>query len=267
VAILRAYFDESGTHVRSRVITIAGVVATPKRWVRLSRSWWDVLGRHGVRGEFKAAECVRGFKQYETWLPDRRDALRVALARLIDEHGLFAVGMSVPREEFEREVRDYTTSETPAYDPYIWCMRMCLETIALDPLRGSRRVACVFDAGHGGQIRAFDHFQAIRSKQRGWEKVYFASLNAAPSDEYPPLQAADLLAFELRCNADQHLHGTELERPNLAGVFKRLPIRTGYLSGAALAGFRRQLQAMAQRDTWLAWEEFAATLPSPRCGA
>src|SRR3989442_14766969 len=100
--VLRAYFDESGTNPGSRLVTMVGVLATPKRWRLLSRAWWAVLERHGVKGEFKADECVRGLAPpYNGWSPRERLAFRARLGSLIDEHAVYASVVSMLRADFD----------------------------------------------------------------------------------------------------------------------------------------------------------------------
>jgi hypothetical protein len=262
--VLRAYFDESGTQSRDRIITVAGIVATERRWRRLSVAWNDTLHRFGVVGEFKAAHCTRGTHQYESWPLPKCTALRVALARLINGHGLYAVGISISHDEFVDEVKRFSSPGTPAHDPYVWCMRTCLEVMAGEPTRKSRRIACVFDEGFGGQRVAFEHFKNVRRLQwESWGRVFYGSLNAAPSDEYPPLQAADLMVYELRHHTDSYVKGTPKDAASLAAVFAeppRMPITSGHMSRRHLAGVRRELEARQHYINWCAWEEYAVAL-------
>jgi hypothetical protein len=49
--ILAAYFDESGKHHGSKVLTVAGYVSTPERWLAFEKEWKVALA------ELNLARC------------------------------------------------------------------------------------------------------------------------------------------------------------------------------------------------------------------
>jgi hypothetical protein len=59
LALLRAYFDDAGTHRRSEVTSIGGLIGTAEAWTELEADWGDVLDRfkeYGLKA-FHAYDC------------------------------------------------------------------------------------------------------------------------------------------------------------------------------------------------------------------
>jgi hypothetical protein len=246
VVVLRAYFDESGTHARSRIVTVVGVVATPKKWRAFTRLWWQTLKVAGVKGEFKSDECVRGLGQYEGWPMGTRRQLRAQLGRLIDDHAIYASVVSMLRADFKAEIVPHATKGDLWEDPYPWCLRACLEYIAKTEKRAGRRVACVADEGHGYQSRFFEYFPKLK-QAKNWRQV-FVSLTAAASEDYAPLQAAEWLVYEARHTTDQHVYGTPKRWGSLIQCFEKMEIEGGNFSGKSLRGLMENRRQLVERE-------------------
>jgi Protein of unknown function (DUF3800) len=237
--VLRAYFDESGTTGGARIMTVVGVVATPARWKLLERAWRRMLKAEGIR-EFKAADCVAGENEFEGWSQRRRDAFRSALAREIDRRALVAVACGLVRKDFRAWVLDHSHKTSWARNAYMWCLRGALETLAYSAHRGRQRVAVVLDEGVGGQDKAIRHFRRAMEKDAELQAAFFGSFTTAASIEFAPLQAADLMAYELRHHAERK-QGIPKRYASLSPAFHRLPIEGGVFDGESWEAIQRDL--------------------------
>jgi hypothetical protein len=265
LAVLHAYFDECGTDGRSRLVTVVGILATPKRWRLLSGEWWRVLHESGVQGEYKAAHCVLGDEQYATWPEYRRRRLRLQLGKLIDEHAVYAVTVSMLRDEFEAAIFHYARKGHLWRDPYPWALRSCLEFIAKASARGNQRVACVVDEGHGAQKRFFSEFPSLK-RTKGWDRV-FISLTSAPSHRYAPLQAADWLVYECHHHTDRGVYGIQKRYEGMLNRFRKIEIDGGYYMREKLAAFMRGIEEHIARESREFWEEWLEVVREEGPGA
>src|SRR5438093_13725166 len=82
---LAAYFDESGTHNGSKVLTLCGVVSPVSQWERLGAAWQRLLEKERLPF-FHAADCVGGYDLYEDWPEERRERVYSAFLSLVTRH-------------------------------------------------------------------------------------------------------------------------------------------------------------------------------------
>jgi hypothetical protein len=251
--MLRAYFDESGTHPNSRIAVMAGLLSSPLHWESLSRSWRRTLKRYGVEGEYKGAHCLHGEGAFAHLAQPRRNRLRVDLGRIVQRHVRYVCVVGVLRDDFRAEVARMVGRGITFSDPYPWCVRTCLEYIAKSKARGRHKVACVFDAGHGFQRRMFDYFPTLYNAKK-WGDIFYPSLTAAASDRYAPLQAAEWCVYELRQDMDHQYLGTQLRYDCYSGMLRDMT-EGGHFDRDALRGLVRPLFAYHQRGTWDLFEQ------------
>lgn len=74
LAVLTAYFDESGIHEGSKVFALAGYLAPQEMWTRLERQWNRTLEEYEI-SFFHMTDCENGFAQFEGWPKAKRQEL------------------------------------------------------------------------------------------------------------------------------------------------------------------------------------------------
>lgn len=257
LAVLRAYLDESGTGPRSRLISVAGVVAGPGRWRIFSKEWIGLLRSYGVTCEYKAEWCIKGTHGFSHLLRPDRNRLRKELGQVMDRHIRFGVYASVLADDFQQEIARHMKQDHTFRDAYTWCVRMCLEFIVKAPQRGSAKIACVLDEGHGFLDRFIEYFPTLWTAQK-WEKKFFRSLTKASSDQYPPLQAADWLVSECRHDLDQQVFRVRKKYPGFAGSFDKKWIHGGYFNAKRLREYISLLCEYERREVRQIWEQVIA---------
>lgn len=264
LVMLRAYFDESGDHPKARETVVVGLLASPTQWKWLAKAWRRTLRRAGVRGEYKAAKCLRGEAPFDHLGPTERDQLRVSLGRIIDRYVPYAAVVGCIRDDFESEVLTHIDRRPrhPLNDMWTWCGRSCLEYIVKTPKRRDTPVACVFDRGHASEAMLFAHMHEV-CRAHGWSKV-LPTLTSAPSDQVPGLQAADWLVSEVRHDMDHQVFGARKRHNGFAGMFDRMAIDGGILSRDNIRALMAPVFAGTQRLNFEAW---AATCADEEAGA
>ncbi len=187
--MLSVYLDDSGSHDESTVCVLAGAVSPPDRWERLTRLWVSVLAAFGVT-DFHASDCANGGGSFRGWAADRRYDLYGRLARITRRHVAFrtwvAVFMDDYRANFLREKRESL--------PISICAMGCASRLRPLALGRDIYIPYVFDhAPKAGRIyRVFEDL--IRQGKRDFYRMGMLSKGVRVAS--PPLQAADLIAYE-----------------------------------------------------------------------
>ena len=273
MAVLKAYFDESGTDRNSPWITLAGWVTERDRWRHLSTGWRRVLKGPPEVPEAKGADMEARRGAFEGWTDRQVQDFRWNLSRRIDAQVRFGVSISVQRGDYERVIvptlPPYEEHPFGAFrDPYVWLMTSAIGMVMeSEHLKPNERVHFIFDEGHEGQGKAEDFFYWMHDMEtdRGRAARIVKRFTKVSSFEFPPAQAADLLAWG--CN-----HGIRKDRPvnrpfieirSILGI--RTPVRggdydadglntslfsTGYGGEAGLRRWERRGRRRGLEDAW-----------------
>jgi hypothetical protein len=212
--MLSAYFDESGTHRESSICVVAGLVASPDQWDRLTRSWQRVLDSASIT-DFHASDCTTGGGIFRGWSPKEREQLYCRFVDIIRRAVAFRVWTAVVMDDFHLHYDDKKEKL-----PYRLCAIGCgsrLRWLAMK--RGSAFVIpYVFDQGEKGKWM-YAAFDRLIAKRRGAYYYRMGSLAKGDRLSVLPLQAADLHAYEVyRYFADQMRTGCHEARRSFAAL-------------------------------------------------
>lgn len=188
------FFDESGTQETGGYICLAGFVIKEEKLQEFNAAWNAALAKHGA--PFLHTTDLANFKrEFREWTPQRRNALMADLMEVIHQAGrIAAVGAVMSIDDynsFSQKDRDRM------HGPFFPLFQEVIQGAALE---------AYFD-GPGTQVRM------VYSKQQefGPDAAKLAvilrrldrhrrigPLTFQNMRDVPMLQAADLLAFELR---------------------------------------------------------------------
>lgn len=196
---LICYGDESGIHDEAPVFVLAGWIAPEDEWAGFMPRWRDALriAGHPEGVPFHMTDFGSSRRAFEGWSDDRRLGLITSLIDVIVGTNVFGCGMVVDRE---RARSLGVGGEWFATEPYT----------ASFPLFESHcfsRGGAFFDAGPRisfvmDRQEVFGHaMKTTHDSRRGAPNPIseqMGSLEFRDSLGNPPLQAADLLAFEIR---------------------------------------------------------------------
>jgi hypothetical protein len=195
VTVFRAFLDESGTHDESPVITVAGYVARPGKWREFVPKWERVLRPSGIK-VFHSVDCNAFRKEFEGWDRERRDALVRRLLPLLP--GIEGVGLAIgivlrDLDELlkEREyLREYLGS------PYQACLQWWLQSLIGEMQKKNNRepVAVVHEENQYAK-EAKAAYDWVRQRHDTYRQLVSFSFGA--KQEFVPLQAADILAYDV----------------------------------------------------------------------
>jgi Protein of unknown function (DUF3800) len=263
--VLHAYLDDSGTHDSSPVCVVAGYFGSERHWTTFDAKWRAILDSFGIE-EFHANKfwaCVEGANvtEFRGWDDAKCGSLIRSLLNLISESKrIYPVGCLVDMNEWKSLTRDERAFLTGArYDSASGSLKSpgaanktyflpFLTTIAdaLDHCNWGQLMHFTFDASKSFSAYALDYFQQIKATQmdnfRKMGEIFFAD-----SKKATPVQAADLLAYEIYRYGIRKLEaGNARISPSTAMVYamenardrKSIPMYEKFSMGKALERFR-----------------------------
>lgn len=211
--MLVAYFDESGTHGNSRIVTLTGLVGRLPEWTRLEAPWRKRLGDIKC---FHAVDCAATDKAFSHLNKTAAAALSADLSTVLADHGehpgLVAISGGMYRDDWRYAASDLMKREF-LNDPFIFCCVMAIQQVCSwsEEFAGGEPVAFVFakQDQYNDYMKkvalAFD--QVASGKQIG--HVGFGTPECLIQ-----LQAADLFAYEIYRELDWQLDTPNMPAPN-----------------------------------------------------
>jgi hypothetical protein len=197
--MLRAYFDESGTHGEAYVTSIAGYVATKEVWQAVEAGWNDVLGYYRERTPvraFRASECLAepGRGQFATLDQFHRLAIAKRLSEVLGGSEVWPIWCAVVVDDWQAVApADFRQRYKKPFD-------LCFEHVMvqlwswMQRQTNGEKVSPMF--AHQTEYAPImaEVEKAYRSDE-GYRAVIGPIAFGWP-EEVLPLQAADLMAHE-----------------------------------------------------------------------
>lgn len=210
--MLVGHFDDSGLDERSGSLWLAGYVARMEYWFEFSRSWNQALARHRVRA-LHTTDLVNSRGAFAGWTPDDQRSLLDDLISVINSSNLVGIGAGIVKADYQRLVVDsgflkgVGLTEAWWKHPYLLVFQhLVVEVIVgMRHLPASERINFIFEEQNSYAFRCRRVFSSM-SNFRVWPRGdRLGSVDFSPKACSTPLQAADLLAYELRRKLDRHL--------------------------------------------------------------
>ena len=243
VVDVRFYADESGIHDEhgnepgSEVAVVGGYIATKREWKRFGRHWDEALQEYGVP-EFHASEYNRERPKpkspYYGWSDTKKKKflrLLIKIARDNTTAGYAsavqtkawdkildpATKLGIPKRQKDRIVDGKLVAgalvEAPIYNPYIICFQRFFVQLPyflkemVDPVLSRyappEQVAFVF---HQHQVFGPAAQVGYNIVHKDFDREHrLGTIAFGSTEKYPPLQAADLLAFFARKRITRYL--------------------------------------------------------------
>lgn len=218
VVLAHVYFDESGTHDGSPVMTMAGYVMLSEQAQRFSRDWSKYLKKMNIPFAHQT-DCALGFGHYEGMSVDLRTTIQKELISHIKRRTIIGVGVSVDPNYFRDQMRGLDA----AISPYSFCMLGCLTAVRswADRTDFQGKIAYFFEAGHEHSDEASALMNYIPVAEDGRASAYrYLSHTFIDKREAPPLQAADMLAWQLCKYHKDKLNGKTSPRQDFKALVR-----------------------------------------------
>ncbi len=190
-----AYMDDSGTHLQSSAIVVAGCVALTEHWDAFVPHWSSILADFGVTCHHNV-DCVHRHGEYEGWSDQKRLDYFVNLVDAIGEVCWFVVGGGILRKDYDEVVPQ--EFKTAIIDPFFFPFQIGIEsllTVLTPEIADNEQVAFVFDQQKGLEGRATNSFRILKATRDQQDRL--GSIEFRDRREAVPLQAADLIVNEI----------------------------------------------------------------------
>ena len=221
MAVLTVYFDEGGTDSSKPAVGVGCYVSTKELWNQFDESWKWLRDTQRLQF-FRRADQESFWLQADTadWCADRRINIFRAQHLFIRMFTLAGFGCVVIKDDYDAEIQG--EDRDALGNSYEFCLRHCLADIThwLDARSGNDEILYVIESGAEGQghlkhaFEVFANDAELRKSHRIKDIDSFAFL---PKSKAIPLQAADVLAYEIAKQAE-----------NRFGSVKR-PVRLSFL--------------------------------------
>ncbi len=198
--MLRAYFDDAGSHAGAPVVVVGGLVGTVDQWESLEEAWERQLANplpevgKPCLSMFHMSPCEAGDGEFEGYKPVERALVAQHFRRVIARSNLASTASAIDVAAWD----DLVTGPVRGFlgAALEKCFMNCLDRVrdyAFDHPNG-KYVAVVFDQG----IENDRLHELIDLYKRGPEdtRTNFSSIIFAKVKDYYPLQAADLVATQ-----------------------------------------------------------------------
>ncbi len=197
VMIYTGYFDESGTHAASEAMAVAGYISTSEGWLSFDVEWRAALKEYGL-DFFHMTDFANSTGPYKAWSASEKEARLERLLGIIDQYALASLGIAVPVKLFHSVVSDKAKRITGG--PYgLAVHRGFLHAADLvKAMHADGWIRYVFERGAEGAGHVLRSYNRASKHHGLGEILRQAGLSFEDKRSATPLQAADILAYELR---------------------------------------------------------------------
>jgi len=230
LAMFTACFDTGGTDHDQEILMTAGFVSSAGDWIEFDEKWRARLALDGIE-YFHMKEFAHSTDQFEGWKSQerRRRDLFSDLLDIISSHAYrkFGCGISIPK--WNSLISEQTRDD---FKMKAYCTAGMLCAALVDNWAFEEKISTpievVFedgDAGKGVLQKSLSQRKPeliFRPKKDGKEDPKIRA--------FTPLQAADLLAYELFLGVGRHEENVDKYPPRFGLMhFRSMPVTTKYL--------------------------------------
>lgn len=203
--MLQAFFDDSGTGLDSPAFVFAGYAADHAKWESFSIEWDRVLKRpHRLKPNglayFKASEAMARQGEFWGWTEDERDDRLRDLFALIPPHALTGCFSVIPVHAYKRVFTGRFTHSTFDH-PYLVMLYSVFPILMkrLDTVGIFESVKFIFDSSEGHEAKIHSTWETfVETIPEQYKDRIVRTVGFESEKDFPPLQAADAIAWYIR---------------------------------------------------------------------
>jgi hypothetical protein len=194
LAVLGAFFDDSGTHASSLAVVIGGLLGTDEQWDAFATAWTAQLARplpgKPPLNQFHLSLCRAKRGEFQDYNQAERDHITYLFRRIIIDLGFVTLAVAVNRSAWNELVVGDVEDELgpPEGLCFFKCIELVMNTIRFR--KPGEQVFIFFDQGTQIQL---DEWARLFQAQQFPE---IAGISFAPVPKVVALQGADMIATE-----------------------------------------------------------------------
>jgi hypothetical protein len=184
--------DESGIHDGSPVVTVGAYFGRPKQWETFNKRWtakkrpihvYHATDAQNLKGEFKG------------WDAAERDKLVAGLLPIIPASGVAGIVIGIQMNDFLAAMKSHPDLRKMFGTPYTACFQWTVQRVLeIQRKVKNRERLAFFHECNEYQAEALESFEWVK-KNSNANKIDMR-LKFGTKQDYVPLQAADVLAYE-----------------------------------------------------------------------
>lgn len=199
--MLKAFIDDSGSGGDSSWVVLAGYISTAEVWAEFDAEWLEVLADHPRIDCFHAseAESLRPDGQWAGVSKVERDAKIDRLIGVIQKFELQPISVRMRQSNYDQIVKGHIPTHWD--DPYIILLNALITQFAVlipDRFPEAGQVELVFDNHQRFRKRGPQFYNRMAVGLPSLSETINPNIHYEDDEDFPPLQAADLLAWQIR---------------------------------------------------------------------
>lgn len=225
--MFQVYLDESADAKKEKIFVVAGWLGKADVWADFIPRWSDRIQREGLKS-FHMTDCEARRQQFAGWDLQRKDQLVRDLTRIIDETDITACAAALGPHEFKRVVAKYPVMQDEFWsgDAYFYLFTACALSVVhlIKEHPDTVSAAFVFDQQEKIAHKMLEGFRQMKNSKAIPEQAKrLGSLTFVSRELAVPLQAADLLAYEIRkFYENRMLHPDRVPRKAIMAMSRKL---------------------------------------------
>lgn len=221
LALLRAYFDESGTH-GGLVTSIGGFIASKESWVQFELDLATVLAPYADKGvyDFHMTNCLAQKEQFSAIETPFINSILWGIGKALNKANVTAIYAGVVQKDWDSVVTNSPFKQRFP-KPFYLCFEEVLRQLAMWSQKhgDGEPVAPIFAKQDEYQVHMGEVGECI--DRSGKYKNLLTSITFGKPSMIKPLQAADFAAHQMNGNINSLAYWKGLDNAGPTRVFDR----------------------------------------------
>jgi Protein of unknown function (DUF3800) len=242
ILVLKAFFDDSGTHSTSEVVVMGGLIADESVWANIEREWGDTLKHYQIRRmHMSHCEAANPKSEFANFDRTTRSEMIDRFSGVIKRQGLEVMMLSaavnrITWKSVQKNSALASALPCPIDYCFNWCMRKAISTRQASK-HSNEPVFLTFDS----REQSVSTWSRLASGYAHLWPNRISGYDFARMDSSCALQAADMVAYETY----KYMHEREttnsepVKRKNFADLIENCAFDGAFFTEENLQSFVR----------------------------